>query len=273
MAERLQRAGFNLTVFDVRDEAVRRLRDLGARPAGSPGDVAAGADVVLTCVLYDHQVQQIFHGEDGILAGASPGLVVTVHSTVPPQVLQELAVAAAGRGVDLVDAPVSGASLGAEQGTLTCIVGGSDDAVVRVRPVLAAVASDIVHVGPVGAAQVVKLANNIMFHGNQLIAMEAIRFVQAFGLDKEVLLDVAAVSTGGSWVASHFEHFDRYGTEHTLAGSAELPHRFGKDLRYAIAVAQERCTYLPLTALASQLLPGMFAERWGIGSGSGETSA
>jgi 3-hydroxyisobutyrate dehydrogenase-like beta-hydroxyacid dehydrogenase len=176
--------------------------------------------------------------------------------------MQELARAAADLGVELVDAPVSGASIGAEQGTLTCILGGAEDAVQRIRPVIAAAATNIMHVGPVGAAQVVKLANNIMFHGNQLIAMEAVRFVRSFGLDQQVLLDVAQVSTGGSWVASHFEHFDRYGVEHTLSGSEELPHRFGKDLRYAVAAAQERWTYLPLTALASQLLPEMFSQRW-----------
>jgi 3-hydroxyisobutyrate dehydrogenase len=265
MAETIRRVGFDLTVFDVRADAVRRISAAGARAAASPGEVAAASDVVLTCVLYEHQVQEIFCGEDGILASARPGLIAAVHSTIRPEVVQELAAAAAERGVDVVDAPVSGASIAAEKGTLTCIVGASDDAVRRIHPVLSAVATDIIHVGPVGAAQVVKLANNIMFHGNQLIAMEAIRFVQAFGLDQQVLLDVAAVSTGGSWVASNFEHFDRYGTEHTLAGSEELPHRFGKDLRYAVAAAQDRRTYLPLTALASQLLPGMFAERWGIG--------
>jgi 3-hydroxyisobutyrate dehydrogenase len=265
MALRVQEAHSDLIVYDQRPEPMDQLVALGARPAPSVAAMAAEADVLLTCVLYDHQVRDIFLAPDGIVANGREGLVATVHSTVPPTTIEEIVSAAAERGVQIVDAPVSGASIAAEAGTLTIILGGTPAAVEKVRPVLEAAAEHLIHVGDAGLAQVAKLGNNIMFLGNQLIAMEAVRFVEAFGLDRDVLFEVAKVSTGASWGATHFDHFDRYGAEHTLAGTAELPHRFGKDLRHAVAIAQERCTYLPLSALGSQLLPGLFAERWRTG--------
>jgi 3-hydroxyisobutyrate dehydrogenase-like beta-hydroxyacid dehydrogenase len=261
MASNIARAGVELTVFDTRAGAVDELVGLGARRAGSVAEVAASVDVLCTCVLYDHQVREIFLADDGILANAKPGLVATIHSTVPPATIEDIVAAANGR-VKIVDAPVSGASTGSKAGTLTLMVGASDEALALAAPVFELVAEHVIHVGAPGMGQIAKLGNNIMALGNQLIAMEAVRFADAFGLDRERLFEVAAVSTGASWAAENYAHFDRYGVEHTLAGTPELPHRLGKDLRYVVAVAQERWTYLPLTALGSQLLPEMYRARW-----------
>jgi 3-hydroxyisobutyrate dehydrogenase len=260
MAANILRGGPELTVFDVRPAAVDDLVAQGARTAASVAEIASSVDVLCTCVLYDHQVREIFLGDGGILAHAAPGLTVAIHSTVPPATIAEI-VAAAG-DTRIVDAPVSGASTGSEAGTLTMIVGAEPDALAAVRPVFELVAAHIIHVGAPGMGQVAKLGNNIMALGNQVLAMEAVRFAEAFGLDPDRLFEVAEVSTGASWAAANYAHFDRYGVEHTLAGTPELPHRLGKDLRYAVAVAQERRTYLPLTALAGQLLPDMYRARW-----------
>jgi 3-hydroxyisobutyrate dehydrogenase len=262
MAVNITKAGFDLVVFDRRAEAMDELVATGAQRAASVGEIAAEVDVLCTCVLYDHQVREIFLGDDGILARARPGLVAAVHSTVPPQTIELIVEAARPAGVEIIDAPVSGASIAAEAGALTLIVGASDAALAAAAPVFDAVAEYVIQVGGPGTGQIAKLGNNIMALGNQLLAMEAVAFAEAFGLERGRLFEVAAVSTGASWAAANYAHFDRYGVEHTLAGTDELPHRLGKDLRYAISIAQERRTYLPLTALGSALLPGMFTERW-----------
>jgi 3-hydroxyisobutyrate dehydrogenase-like beta-hydroxyacid dehydrogenase len=262
MARNLARAGVDLAVYDRRDEAVDELVALGARRADSVGALAAQVDVLLTCVLYDSQVKEIFDGPDGIIENGLPGLIVTVHSTISPDTVQEVSERARTVGIRVLDAPVSGASIASEKGTLTIMVGGDESALEDVRPILSIIGEHIIHVGAPGMGQTAKLANNIMALGNQLVAMEAIRFGEAFGLEREALLRVAEVSTGASWMSSNYAHFDRFGVEHTLAGTPELPHRLGKDLRYAVGVAQDRWTYLPITSLCSQLLPAMFAERW-----------
>jgi 3-hydroxyisobutyrate dehydrogenase-like beta-hydroxyacid dehydrogenase len=262
MAVNIAKAGFDLVVHDRRPQAVDDLVAAGARRAASVAEIAAQVDVLCTCVLYDHQVREIFLGEDGILAHARPGLVAAVHSTVPPQTIEAIDEGATAAGVLLVDAPVSGASIAAEAGALTLIVGASDAALAGAAPVFEVVAEHVIRVGGPGMGQIAKLGNNIMALGNQLLAMEAVAFAEAFGLDRHRLFEVAAASTGASWAAANYAHFDRYGVEHTLAGTDELPHRLGKDLRYAVAIAQERRTSLPLTGLGSALLPGMFVERW-----------
>jgi 3-hydroxyisobutyrate dehydrogenase len=262
MAKNLAKAGVDVTVYDRRQAAIDELAAVGAEAASSVGELAASVDVLLTCVLYDHQVKELFDGQDGILANGRPGLIVTVHSTISPDTAKDVAARAAERGIQVLDAPVSGASLASEKGTLTIMVGGDEATLQKIMPILEVIGEHIIPVGGPGAGQVAKLSNNIMALGNQLVAMEAIRFGESFGLEKDAILRVAAVSSGGSWMATNYAHFDRFGVEHTLAGSPELPHRLGKDLRYAVAVAQEQWIYLPITSLCSQLLPGMFKERW-----------
>lgn len=262
MAINIAKAGFELTVFDLRESAMVELAGHGARPAASVAELASQVDVLCTCVLYDHQVRDIFLGDDGILANARPGCVALVHSTIFPNTVEELARLGEGRGIEVVDAPISGASTRSREGTLSMMVGGSEEALKTARPVLQTVAAHIFPVGVPGHAQIAKLGNNIMALCNQVVAMEAVRFAEAFGLDRERLFEIARVSSGASWAVDTYEHFDRYGIEHTLAGSDELPHELGKDLRTVVSIAQEDKTYLPLVALCSHLLPIMFAQRW-----------
>jgi 3-hydroxyisobutyrate dehydrogenase len=262
MARNLVKAGYPVVVHDRRRDAVQELVGQGAHPASSVAELAGQVDVVCTCVLYDHQVKEIFLADDGILSNAKPGLIATIHSTVPPETIDQIEKIAHSQGVSIVDAPVSGASTGSRAGTLTLMVGATPETLRQIAPVLEVFAGRVIHVGRPGMGQVVKLGNNIMALGNQLIAMEAVALVEAFGISRQTLFEVAEVSTGASWAAANYGHFDRYGTEHTLAGTPELPHRLGKDLRYALSIAQQRWTYLPLVALASQLLPEMFRHRW-----------
>ncbi len=262
MAVNLAKAGFDLLVFDRRADSMASIEAHGARAATSVAEVAASVDVLCTCVLYDQDVRDIFLGDGGILEHARPGLVATIHSTVLPQTVQEIDAAAAARGIMVADAPVSGGRKRSEQGTLTLIVGARDEAVAKAKPVFDVIGGPLFRVGLPGTAQVVKLGNNIMGLANILVAMEAVRFVEAFGVTKEMLFEVANVSSGASSAIEDWAKFDRYGREHTLAGTDELPFRIAKDLRYSVSLAEARSTTMPIIALCSQLMPGMFEDRW-----------
>jgi 3-hydroxyisobutyrate dehydrogenase-like beta-hydroxyacid dehydrogenase len=262
MAANIAKGGYETLVFDVRDEPIKQLEGFGARGARDVGEIIDTCDIIATCVLYDEQVRELFLGPKGIVTKGRAGLVATIHSTVLPDTVRKISDAATARGISIVDAPVSGASERSREGTLTLIVGCDDTAWEKIRPVFDLVGKQLIRVGGPGDAQVAKLGNNIMALCNQLVAMEAIRFVTALGVSKEDLLAVASVSSGASWAASNYAHFDKYGIEHTLAGMRELPHRLGKDLRYTVEVAQSEWTYLPIVALCAQLLPTMFETRW-----------
>lgn len=267
MAMSLARAGMRPLVFDLRPEPLAQLGAAGAVVAASLAQVVAECDVIGICLLYDQQVRDAFLGEDGIVAMGRAGQVAIIHSTVLPQTVREIAAAAAARGIGIVDAPVSGGGdrtqAGALEGSLTVIVGAEDWAWEKAQGLLHTVGRHVIRVGKPGDAQIVKLGNNIMALGNQVLHMEAIRFVEAFGIARESLDAVAMVSSGASWAVANYAHFTRYGTEHTLGGTPEMPHRLGKDLRYVVEVAQQQWTYLPVVSLCAQMLPAMFAQRWG----------
>lgn len=262
MAATLVRAGFDVAVFDVRPDSMEPLVAAGARAATSVADLASAVDVLCTCVLYDDQVRSIFLDPGGIVADGRPGLVALIHSTVHPETAVDIAAAAGERGISVVDVAVSGGSARSGAGSLTLMIGGDQGAIDRAAPVLDAIGDRKFVVGSVGMGQVVKLGNNVMALGNALVAMEAVRLVESFGLDRSLLFEVAQASSGASAAITDWPALDRYGTAHTLAGTSELPHRLAKDLRYAVAVAQERWVTLPIVALCSQLLPQMMAARW-----------
>lgn len=265
MAMSLARKGLRPLVSDLRAEAMDQVVAQGGIAA--PLDrLIAECDVIGTCLLYDHQVRELFLGANGIVTKGREGQVATIHSTVLPKTVEEIAEAARAKGIGIIDAPVSGG--GARQvsadleGTLTLMVGAEDWAWERAEAFLRVVGAHVVRVGKPGAGQIVKLGNNIMALCNQVIHMEAIRFVQSFGVTQEALDEVAMLSSGESWALANYDHFDRYDFEHTLAGTPELPHRLGKDLRYAVEVAQANWTYLPSVALCAQLLPELLEKRW-----------
>jgi 3-hydroxyisobutyrate dehydrogenase len=242
------------------------LGAIGARPAESVAELVGAVDLVHICVAYAEQVEDLVTGADGVLAASRPGQVVVVHSTVPPVVVRRCAEAAAERGVDLLDAPVSGARKGAESGTLTLMVGGDAAVLVRCLPVLETMASRVVRVGPVGAGQATKLANNIMSQGNRLLYLEALSLAEAYGVSEDALNDVVSTSTGASWAQTNIEFLDQHGVLHTDAGTPEHPYRFAKDLRYAAEIAESEGLDMPLTVMSAEVAPEAFRRRWARGS-------
>ena len=191
MARRIVAGGFETTVYDLRSEARDALAAGGARAAESCAAVAAAAEVIGVCVRDDADVRAAVAGHDGLLSAARPGTVIAVHSTIPPRTVRELGQLAAARGVALIDAPITGGAGGAEQGTLTYMVGGDPAALERCRPVFASAAARIVHCGPLGAGAATKLCNNLMLYVGFLAAREAAALARSAGVALDTMIDVS----------------------------------------------------------------------------------
>lgn len=201
MARRLLDRPDELVVVDVAAAATAPFAAEGATVAATPAELAARARVISIVVRDEAQVADVLDGPDGLLAAATAGTVVAVHSTISAEGAVALAERAAAAGVDLVDAPISGGAMGAHEGTLAVMVGGSDDAVERARPVLERYASLVVHCGPVGQGTRMKIARNLITFASFAAVGEAQRLAQAAGLDVAALGDVVRHSdrvTGGA---------------------------------------------------------------------------
>jgi 3-hydroxyisobutyrate dehydrogenase-like beta-hydroxyacid dehydrogenase len=183
MATRLLAAGHAVTVWARRAEAMAPLVDAGAAAGASAAEVAAASDVVITMVTNTQAVEDVVLGERGIIHGARPGALVIDHSTIAPDGARRIAGALRARGIDMLDAPVSGGAAAAEAGTLAVMVGGSTAALDRARPLLACYAQRVVHIGPIGAGQVAKACNQICTIVNQLGAAEAMLLAERAGVD------------------------------------------------------------------------------------------
>jgi len=189
MARRLLNHGHALTVWARRSEAIAPLAAAGAAVAGSAAEVAAGSDVIMTMVTDTRAVEDVILGERGIASGVRPGSLVIDHSTITPDGTRRIAGALRARSVDMLDAPVSGGALAAEAGTLAIMVGGSESAVERARPLLACYAKSVVYIGPTGAGQIAKACNQICTIVNQLGAAEAMLLAERAGVDPRAVKD------------------------------------------------------------------------------------
>ncbi len=205
MATNLLHAGYRVTVHDIRREALEGLESLGAGVADSAREVAAQSDLIAIAVLDDTQLEGVVLGDDGVLAGAVPGSVLLVHSTVSPEVCRKLAVQCAQAAVRLIDAPISGAASGAVAGSLTLLVGGEARDVDTCRDVFDVIGERVFHLGGVGAGQIAKICNNLMFTVNLRTAFEALRLAEAAGLDKNILREISSASTANSWALSNID--------------------------------------------------------------------
>jgi len=195
MARRIVEAGYPTTLWARRAASVEPFADTAASIAATPAELAAASDLVCLCVVGDADVTEVVAGENGVLAGLQPGGVIAVHSTVHPDTCRELASRAATRGVAVIDAPVSGGGPAAAEGQLLVMVGGDADVVDRIRPVFATYANRVVHLGDVGAGQVTKLLNNLLFTANLATARTTLALGEALGVAPE---NLAEVITGGS---------------------------------------------------------------------------
>lgn len=204
MSRNLLDAGFDLTVWNRTRERAAEIVDAGATLAGSPASVARACDIVVICVSDTPDVEHVLTGDGGVIEGASAGDLVVDCSTISPEATRRLAATLAERDVEMLDAPISGGSEGAAQGTLSIMVGGPAEQFERARGVFEAMGSSITHVGDEhGAGQAVKLVNQILVVHNMLGISEALLLATAEGLDLQRTLDAVTGGAAGSWMLSN----------------------------------------------------------------------
>ena len=201
MARNLLKAGHHVAGFDLVPAAVEAFVAAGGSAAASAAAAAAGADVVVTMLPAGRHVQDAWLGAGGMAAASAPGAVLIDCSTIDVDTARAVA-AAAGR--PMLDAPVSGGTMGAEAGTLTFMVGGPDAAFASAQPILAAMGRTIVHCGAAGAGQAAKVCNNMMLAANMIIASEALVLAEKLGLSHQALFDVVSKSSGQSWAMTTY---------------------------------------------------------------------
>ena len=263
MARRLVTGALETTVFDLLEPAVAALVAAGARGAASPREVAAASDVVGVCVRDDADVKAVVLGDDGLLAGAAAGSVIAIHSTVLPRTILEVGAAAAGRGVGVVDACVTGGPMGAERGTLTYMVGGEEVHLERCRPVFATSAAKIVHTGALGTGAATKLCNNLITYLGFLAAFESNLLAERAGLSREALHEVTRVNGNLTDQMLAFLTLHRIPAEQRAdPGFQRMLHGFTtlaeKDLTVTLAFAREHGVELPGTALCRELMARVY---------------
>ena len=201
MAKRIVSAGFDLSAFDVRPENADPLVKLGAGRAGSPREAAEGVEALVLMVVNAEQADDALFGGDGAAETLSPGSAVVVMSTVGPEAVRRLEGRLAGRGVKLLDAPVSGGVARAERGDLLIMAGGSADLFDEVRPMLAAMGSTVAHCGgSVGAGQSVKLVNQLLCGVHVAAAGEALAYAEALGLDPRSVFETIRHGAANSFM-------------------------------------------------------------------------
>ena len=245
LAVNLAHSAHDLMAYDVRQPPLDGVAEAGARIAGSNREVGAHGEVIEICVLDDAQLEDVVLGADGVLAGAAPGTIVAVHSTVEPGTIDRLAEAAAKRDVELIDAPVSGSEHGAKTKTMSYMVGGSDHAFETCRPIFETSGSKITHTGPLGTGIRAKLAHQLIICVNILAAHEGMRLGRASGLSAEMLEQVVGDGMAQSAVA------ERWSKLHMAPRANAV---FYKDLRLCLKFAHELGLPAPGAALAQQLL-------------------
>lgn len=253
MARRLVEAGHEVTVHNRTREREEPLAAAGAARAASPREAAQGAEVVIVIVADTPDVREVVLGDDGAAAGMSRGSVLVDMSTIAPGATREIAAALAERGVTMLDAPVSGGSEGAEQGTLSIMVGGDASALERVRPVLEALGRTITHVGESGAGQVAKAVNQVIVAGTYAAVAEGLALAMAAGIDVEAAHRAVSGGAAGSWGLTH-RGPNMIRNEYPLGFRVRL-HR--KDLGIALDAAREAGVPLPIAAYVEQVETGL----------------
>ena len=256
MAINLIKAGFSVSVFDLVPTSVERLTAAGAQAAATAADAVQNVDVVVSMLPASKHVESLYLGEAGLLSKIAPGTLIIDSSTIAPESTRKVADAANARGLSMIDAPVSGGVAGAQGGTLTFIVGGSDTALAQARPLLEAMGKNIFHAGDAGAGQVAKICNNMLLSVLMSGTAEALQLGVNNGLDPSVLSDIMRKSSGGNWALEVYNPYP--GVMETAPASRDYEGGFLvdlmiKDLGLAMASALDTGTATPMGSLARSL--------------------
>lgn len=263
MAAHYAPAGFPTTVYDIAEEPLRELEAGGARAASSPRDVAEHANLIGICVPEDDHVRAVLRGEDGVLAGAAPGSIILIHSTILPDTAVELAAEAADRNLSLLDACVTGGAARAATKELTFLVGGDAGALEQARPLLECTSSRIIHAGDVGSGAKLKLCINLITYIQWAAASEAFALARAIGLPQEIL-EEAGQSNGQltplmlAFLQSQALPPEVRGSEGVQASLRGFMTVAEKDLAWALQLARKAEVSLPVAGLVSQSMARIY---------------
>ena len=255
MAVHLAKAGHQVVGYNRTPEKAAPLVDAGGRAAESIADAVRDAEVVCVMVPDSPDVVDVLTGEDGVFDNAKPGVLVVDFSSIRPDVTTQLAEQAKAKGIRLVDAPVSGGEAGAVNAALSIMVGGEADDFEAAKPYLDVVGKTVVHVGPSGAGQTVKAANQLIVAANIQALAEAVVFLEAYGVDTEAALEVLGGGLAGSKVLDQKKQ-NMLGRTFEPGFRIELHH---KDLGIVTAAAREAGVVIPLGALVAQLMASALA--------------
>jgi 2-hydroxy-3-oxopropionate reductase len=252
MAANIVRAGFELAVYDLREEPCKELAALGARVVASPREVAEKSDIIEIAVVDDAQAEQVVIGENGVVHGARTGSIVAIHSTILPGTARNIAARCRANGVEVIDVPMSGGQKGAEERRLAYMAGGEAAVLEKCRPVFVTSASHIFHLGELGMGATAKMLIQIVVCLNMIAAHESELLCKKTGLDFKMFQEVLHVSSGQSLILDNWQAFKR--PEEPEAVRRQRAEVFAKSLSPALELAREVGASIPGTALAQGLL-------------------
>jgi 3-hydroxyisobutyrate dehydrogenase len=249
MAGHLLAAGYRVTVYNRTKERAAALVDRGARWSPSVADVAMSSGVIITMIGTPQDVEAVYLADGGLVAGVREGALLIDMTTSSPRLAATIARAGAARGVDVLDAPVSGGDVGAREGRLSIMVGGTEAAFARAQPIFSLLGKTIIHQGPAGAGQHVKMSNQIVIASTMVAICESMAYARSAGLDVGRVLDCLQGGAAGSWALSNL-------APRVLRGDFApgfLVRHFLKDMAIALESAREMNLALPGLALSESL--------------------
>lgn len=249
MAINLVNAGYAVNVYNRTASKAQPVVDAGGKYFSTPAEAAQNASVIITIVTDGPDVEEVLFGTDGALKNAPQNALILVMSTISPQMNKDMAQRAAAQSIRMIDAPVSGGDIGAQNGTLSIMAGGADNDIAETMPIFEVLGKTITHCGPIGSGQVVKLCNQICGALNMLGVSEAMALGAKNQIDPEVLIRVISGGAGSSWAMENLA--PKVANEDWSPGFMVETQQ--KDMRLVAEMASQTHTSLPGAALTSQL--------------------
>ena len=256
MAANLVKAQHHVAGYDIVEAGRNALTESGGHAVATVAEAAAAGDIVITMLPAGPQVRSVYFGAEGVIANARPGALLIDCSTIDVETARAVAAAAAEKGLEMIDAPVSGGTIGAEAATLTFMVGGEDAGFARGEPILQAMGRKIVHAGPSGAGQTAKICNNMILAASMIAVCEGFALAEKLGLDAQTLFDICSTSTSQCWAMTGYCPVP--GPVPAAPSNRDYAAGFTaanmlKDLRLAQQAAGSTAAAMPLAAVAANL--------------------
>ena len=260
MAANLAKAGHEVRAFDLSEDALARAVEAGCSRAASAAEAVTGAEAVVTMLPAGKHVASVY--ESDVFPNAAPGTLLLDCSTIDVATARSNIAAATAKGLVAVDAPVSGGIAAANAGTLTFMVGGTDDGFARAQPILAQMGKAVIHAGDAGAGQAAKICNNMLLGASMVATCETLALAQKLGLDPQKFFDIASVSSGQCWSLTSYAPLPGVGP--TTPADNDYKGGFAaalmlKDLRLAMEAAASVDADVPMGAKARELYEAFVA--------------